>query len=75
MMMNAGISEGIAWTDSEYVEWGIRLGTDASLRESIATRLKASRQTSPLWNGEKFAREMENAYQQMWQQYILKETV
>ena len=74
MMMNAGISEGIAWTDAEYVEWGIRLGTDAALREDIATRLKASRQTSPLWNGEKFAREMENAYQQMWQQYILKET-
>jgi predicted O-linked N-acetylglucosamine transferase (SPINDLY family) len=74
MMMNAGISEGIAWTDAEYVEWGVRLGTDAALREDIATRLKASRQTSPLWNGEKFAREMENAYQQMWQQYILKET-
>ena len=74
MMMNAGISEGIAWNDAEYVEWGIRLGTDAALREDIATRLKASRQTSPLWNGERFAREMENAYQQMWQQYILKET-
>ena len=74
MMMNAGISEGIAWNNAEYVEWGIRLGTDAALREDIATRLKASRQTSPLWNGEKFAREMENAYQQMWQQYILKET-
>jgi predicted O-linked N-acetylglucosamine transferase (SPINDLY family) len=74
MMMNAGISEGIAWTDAEYVEWGIRLGTDAALRQDISTRLKASRQTSPLWNGEKFTREMENAYQQMWQQYILKET-
>jgi predicted O-linked N-acetylglucosamine transferase (SPINDLY family) len=74
MMINAGISEGIAWTDAEYVEWGVRLGTDAALREDIATRLKASRQTSPLWNGEKFTREMENAYQQMWQQYILKET-
>jgi predicted O-linked N-acetylglucosamine transferase (SPINDLY family) len=24
MMMNAGITEGIAWTDEEYVEWGIR---------------------------------------------------
>lgn len=22
MMVNAGISEGIAWTDAEYVEWG-----------------------------------------------------
>ncbi len=23
MMMNAGITEGIAWTDEEYVEWGL----------------------------------------------------
>ena len=25
-MTNAGLSEGIAWSDREYVEWGIRLG-------------------------------------------------
>jgi len=69
MMINAGITEGTAWSASEYVEWGIRLGKDASLRQDIAMRLKASRQTSPLWNGEKFAREMEKAYQQMWDIY------
>ena len=70
MMMNAGITEGIAWTDEEYLEWGIRLGKDAQLRQQIALRLKQSRQTSPLWNGKQFTREMENAYQQMWQKYI-----
>jgi len=69
MMVNAGIAEGVAWTDAEYVEWGIRLGKDAALRQDIATRLKASRQTSPLWNGEKFTREMENAYRQMWKNF------
>jgi predicted O-linked N-acetylglucosamine transferase (SPINDLY family) len=72
MMINAGITEGLAWTDAEYVEWGVRLGEDASLRQDIAARLKDSRQTSPLWNGENFAREMEKAYQQMWQMYIEK---
>jgi predicted O-linked N-acetylglucosamine transferase (SPINDLY family) len=25
---------------------------------------------APLWNGKQFTREMENAYQQMWQKYI-----
>ncbi|BDI20245.1 hypothetical protein ANSO36C_60470 [Nostoc cf. commune SO-36] len=69
MMMNAGITEGIAWTDEEYIQWGIRLGKDAVLRQQIAWKLRQSRQTSPLWNGKKFAREMENAYQQMWQKY------
>ncbi len=70
MMVNAGISEGIARNDAEYIEWGIRLGQDASLRKNIATRLKAGRQTAPLWNAKQFTRDMENAYQQMWQQYI-----
>ncbi|WGV25194.1 O-linked N-acetylglucosamine transferase, SPINDLY family protein [Halotia branconii] len=70
MMMNAGITEGIAWTNEEYVEWGIRLGKDEALRQQIAWKLKQSRKTSPLWNGKQFTHEMENAYTQMWQKYI-----
>ena len=69
-MMNVGVTEGIAWTDEEYVEWGIRLGKDPVLRREIAERLRQSRQTSPLWNGQQFTREMEKAYQEMWQRYI-----
>ncbi|MBH8554591.1 O-linked N-acetylglucosamine transferase, SPINDLY family protein [Nostocaceae cyanobacterium CENA357] len=70
MMMNAGVTEGIAWTDEEYVEWGVRLGKDEALRQQISWKLKQSRKTSPLWNGKQFTREMENAYTQMWQKYI-----
>ncbi|WP_375512328.1 O-linked N-acetylglucosamine transferase, SPINDLY family protein [uncultured Nostoc sp.] len=72
MMMNAGITEGIAWTNEEYVEWGVRLGKDEALRQQVALKLKASRQTAPLWNGKQFTCEMEKAYQQMWQRYIEK---
>ena len=72
MMMNAGISEGIAWTDEEYIEWGIRLGKDPVLRQQISWKLRQSRQTAPLWNGKQFTREMEKAYEQMWQIYIDK---
>ncbi|MGH1395936.1 MAG: O-linked N-acetylglucosamine transferase, SPINDLY family protein, partial [Trichormus sp.] len=70
MMMNAGITEGIAWTDEEYVEWGVRLGKDETLRQQIAWKLRQSRKTSPLWNGKQFTREMEKAYTQMWQIYL-----
>jgi predicted O-linked N-acetylglucosamine transferase (SPINDLY family) len=70
MMMNAGITEGIAWTDEEYVEWGIRFGKDEALRQQVAWKLRQSRQTSPLWNAHQFTREMENAYEQMWQRYM-----
>jgi predicted O-linked N-acetylglucosamine transferase (SPINDLY family) len=70
MMMNAGITEGIAWTDEEYLEWGIRLGKDEALRQKISWKLKASRQTAPLWNAKQFTRDMEKAYEQMWQKYL-----
>ena len=70
MMMNAGITEGIAWTDEEYVEWGVCLGKDPALRQKIAWKLRQSRQTAPLWNAKQFTREMEKAYKQMWEKYI-----
>lgn len=69
-LKNVGVEEGIAWTDEEYIEWGVRLGKDEALRQQVAWKLKASRQTSPLWNAKQFTREMEIAFQQMWRTYI-----
>jgi len=69
-MMNVGLTEGIAWTDEEYVEWGVKLGKDPMLRQQISWKLRQSRQTSPLWNAKQFTREMEKAYKQMWQKYV-----
>ena len=69
-LRNVGVEEGIAWTDEEYLDWGIRLGRDKALREEVAWKLKKSKQTAPLWNGKQFALEMEQAYQQMWSNYI-----
>ena len=70
MMMNTGVKEGISWSDEEYVEWGVRLGKDAELRQTISWQLKQSRQTAPLWNAKQFTREMEKAYEEMWQIYM-----
>ena len=69
-LKNAGVDEGIAWTDEEYVEWGVRLGLDPVLRQQISWKLRQSRQTAPLWNAEKFTRELEKAYKQMWERYV-----
>ena len=71
-LMNVGITEGIAWTDEEYIDWGIRLGQDKSLRQQVSWKLKQSRHTSPLWNAKQFTYEMENAYRQMWEIYAAK---
>ncbi|MEQ8382557.1 MAG: tetratricopeptide repeat protein [Coleofasciculus sp. A1-SPW-01] len=70
MLVNAGVTAGIAWTDEEYVEWGVRLGTDAALRQEVAMQLWRSRQTAPLWNARQFTRELEAAYEQMWTRYL-----
>ena len=68
MLKNAGIEEGIAWSAAEYVEWGVRFGTDAELRQRVHWQLLRSRQSAPLWNGKQFARDVEAAYWQMWEQ-------
>lgn len=69
MLKNVGVEEGIAWTDDEYVQWGVRLGKSPELRQQITWKLGRSRHTAPLWNGKQFARDMETAYEQMWQIY------
>ena len=69
MMVNAGISEGIAWNDEEYIEWGIRLGTNEDLRNHIRWKLHQSKRTAPLWNAKQFTRHMEAAYEKMWERY------
>jgi predicted O-linked N-acetylglucosamine transferase (SPINDLY family) len=68
-MQNVGVTEGIAHTDAEYVDWGVRLGTDLALRQQVMGKLLQSRKTSPLWNARSFTLEMEKAYQQMWEIY------
>ncbi|MBN4001265.1 O-linked N-acetylglucosamine transferase, SPINDLY family protein [Nostoc sp. LPT] len=70
MMMNVGVTEGIAWSEDEYLEWGVRLGKDEKLRQQISWKLRQSRHTAPLWNAKQFTCEMEKAYEQMWQRYI-----
>jgi predicted O-linked N-acetylglucosamine transferase (SPINDLY family) len=71
-MTNVGLTEGIARTDEEYIEWGIKLGQDAQLRQQIRAKLRDSRQSSPLWNAREFTRQMENAYRKMWERYCLR---
>ncbi|WP_199245544.1 tetratricopeptide repeat protein [[Phormidium] sp. ETS-05] len=63
-----GIAEGVAWSWEEYVEWGVKLGLDESLRHHLRERLRASKQPdnlAPLWNPRKFARDMYGIFEQL----------
>ncbi|WP_310482481.1 O-linked N-acetylglucosamine transferase, SPINDLY family protein [Chamaesiphon sp. VAR_48_metabat_403] len=68
-MLNAGITEGIAWSPQEYIDWGIKLGLDRDLRDKIHGKLKSGRATAPVWNAKQFTRDMEQAYRDMWAKY------
>jgi predicted O-linked N-acetylglucosamine transferase (SPINDLY family) len=68
-MLNAGIEEGIAWNQQEYIEWGIKLGLDRDLRHKIHGKLRAGQMTAPVWNTKKFTRDLEQAYREMWSIY------
>jgi predicted O-linked N-acetylglucosamine transferase (SPINDLY family) len=68
-MLNAGIEEGIAWSQEEYIEWGIKLGLDRELRDKIAGKLRSGRTTAPVWNAKQFTLDMEQAYRGMWEKY------
>ena len=68
-MLNAGITEGIAWNQQEYIEWGVKLGLDRDLRDKIAGKLRSGRATAPIWNAKQFTLDMEQAYRDMWAKY------
>jgi predicted O-linked N-acetylglucosamine transferase (SPINDLY family) len=68
-MLNAGIEEGIAWSQDEYIEWGVKLGLDRELRDKIQGKLRSGRTTAPVWNAKQFTLDMEQAYRQMWAKY------
>jgi predicted O-linked N-acetylglucosamine transferase (SPINDLY family) len=68
-MMNAGITEGIAWSQEDYIDWGVKLGLDRELRMQVREKLRLSRQTAPVWNAKQFTLDMERAYREMWAIY------
>ena len=72
-LTNLGITEGIAWTDEEYIKWGVKFGTDEELRKQVYEKLRQSKKTSPLWDGKQFTQDMENTYQEIWSIYEQEE--
>jgi len=57
-LQTLGIREGIAQNWEEYIDWGIKLGTDPQLLYRLQQQLIQSKQKetlSPLWNPQKFA--------------------
>ena len=62
------ISTGIARSWEEYTDWGIKLGQNTDLRQSVRERLIQSKQAETLavlWNPKKFAQDMYAKFEEL----------
>jgi predicted O-linked N-acetylglucosamine transferase (SPINDLY family) len=60
-LQSLGIETGISRTWEEYVNWGVKLGKDTSLRQEIVEKLVKSKQPetlAPLWDAKKLAKDL-----------------
>ncbi len=64
-----GLPELITRSLADYQDAALRLARNAGLLSSLRERLEAGREESQLFNGDRFARNLETAYSIMWEIY------
>jgi protein O-GlcNAc transferase len=65
-LCNLGLQDLAAETPDEFVELAVRLTGDRRRLEELRSTLRLRMQASPLMDGRRFARHVEEAYRQMW---------
>jgi predicted O-linked N-acetylglucosamine transferase (SPINDLY family) len=68
-LCNLGLQELAAVTSEQFVELATRLASDLSRLQDLRGTLRQLMQQSPLMDGKRFARNMEQAYRQVWQRW------
>jgi len=69
LMSSIGLSETIATTTVEYVGLAVALAQDQDRLKTIRLGLRDRMRRSPLMDAERFARDVEAAYRQMWRNW------
>jgi protein O-GlcNAc transferase len=67
ILSNLGMPRWVAKNDGEFVRIAAELAGDFDLRNGLRKTLRGVMQRSPLMDGKRFARNVEAAYQWMWQ--------
>ncbi|MCL2923652.1 MAG: tetratricopeptide repeat protein [Trichodesmium sp. MAG_R04] len=68
-LQNVNLDVGVAWSWEEYTEWGIKLGKDNGLRNSVREHLQKSKNLdnlAPLWNPKKLAKDMYQIFAELY---------
>jgi len=69
LLRTLGLPELITTSLQEYEEMALRLARDVECLNGLRARLQANRATSGLFDGGRFARDLEQAYVTMWEVY------
>jgi predicted O-linked N-acetylglucosamine transferase (SPINDLY family) len=69
LLRAVGLPELITTNLEEYQKLAVRLAEDGKLFGELRAQLAANRETSSLFDGEMFARNVEKAYSKMWEIY------
>ncbi len=73
LLRTIGLPELIMTSLEDYAAMALRLARDPALLGDLRARLAASRKTSPLFDGGRFARNLEQAYVSMWETHAAGE--
>jgi predicted O-linked N-acetylglucosamine transferase (SPINDLY family) len=65
-----GLTELAALTDASFVDIAVRLAADLSGLATLRASLRARLESSPLMDGERFARNMEGAFRTAWKRHV-----
>ena len=64
-----GLPEMVTKTEKDYEELALKLATDKSLLSSIKERLAQNRLSTPLFDTEKYTKDLENAFEVAYSNY------
>ena len=65
-----GIQETVCDSVESYEAKAMELAQDAYKRSAVRRRIEAARLTSPLFRGERIARDIEALYERMWERAL-----
>ena len=72
LILNLGMPDWVANDENEYVKKAIKFSTNLELLTKINKSLRQTALESPLFNSTLFAKQLNNAFWEMWNNFILK---
>ena len=73
ILKNIGLEELAADSVENYIEIAVALAGDRDLLSYLQKNLRSIMQKSYLMNGENYVREVEAAYEEIWQRWLMEE--